>query len=108
MLSKIGAIGSYWPSLLRASQHLFTASSRARGRSAWWKRFGRSWPPGVGWPRGNRRPRGRPDLYSNLTASLDLLYGEVVRFAVVEDLHMDLLMILGTIVFFVVAIAYTA
>jgi hypothetical protein len=39
--------------------------------------------------------------------SLDFLYAVIARFGVVEDLDMDLLMILGTIVFFVVAIAYT-
>jgi hypothetical protein len=49
-----------------------------------------------------------PDLYANLRIGLGFLYVGVVRFGAVEGFDMDLLMIFGTIVFFVVAIAYTA
>ena len=47
------------------------------------------------------------DVYVNLTTALDLFHSAVVRFRNSRGLDMDLLMILATMVFFGVAIAYT-
>jgi hypothetical protein len=46
-------------------------------------------------------------MSSDLTASLGFLYAVFARFRFIEGNEMDLLMILGTIAFFLVAIAYT-
>jgi len=49
---------------------------------------------------------GALNPYANLMTCLDLLYAAVVKLSV-RGVDMDLLMILGTVCFFVIAISYT-
>lgn len=48
MPSSAAVRGSFWDLPLRARSGRRTASCKGPGRSAWWRRSGRSWPCGAG------------------------------------------------------------